>query len=441
MSNLKPSSIEKSDATKTKAYAQQILHKEMFLNRPRSNSFNGSTSAESIQTSLQQHTTENTSDSISEQPFTEVYYGKRQRSSPDVGKRTQKQAKLDYWLGAPAVPTTNSFKELEPEISEIQESKPARSPPLFIDGVSNIQPLLKMLEEVALGQYEIKVLRDDRVKIQPKSAESYSTIYKELKNKKTEFYTYQPKQERSFRVVLKHLHSSTDKEDIKIALDELNHKVTNIWNIQNRKTKQPLPIWNIELEPRANNKDIYNVQYLLNCRISFEAPRPNKKIPQCTNCQEYGHTQNFCHRQPRCVKCAGSHHTSKCPRKERSNEVKCVLCNGNHPANYKGCQVYQELQKVKYPTPYTKKNHATDHIKAQRKLINFTPNHGQSYAAVTKGNTHHTKPTIDENTEKQSNADELKVIRETLVTLMNQMLVLTKTITELMSKMPIHSLH
>ncbi|CAG5004700.1 unnamed protein product [Parnassius apollo] len=235
---------------------------------------------------------------------------------------------MNYWLTTTAVPTSNRFKGLEvieqADKPEIQTPKPTRAAPLFIDGVKNIQPLMKLLEDVSKGEYKIKILRGDRVKIQPISAESYFTIYKELKANDTEFYSYQLKQDRSF--VLKHLHPSTDKEDIKIAIEELHHKVVNVWNIQNSRTKQALPMWNIELEPRENNKDIYNVKYLLHCRISFEAPRPRRVIPQCTNCQDYNHTQKFCNRKPRCVKCAGSHHTSACLRKDRSKEVKCVLC-------------------------------------------------------------------------------------------------------------------
>ncbi|KAF9815263.1 hypothetical protein SFRURICE_001519, partial [Spodoptera frugiperda] len=118
-------------------------------------------------------------------------------------------------------------------------------------------------KDIAKGEYEIKVLRGDKVKIQSKSADPYSTIYKELKAKDTEFYCYQPKQDRSFRVVLKNLHPSTDKEDIKIAIEELHHKVINVWNIQNSRRKQALSMCNIEVEPRENNKDIYSVKYLL----------------------------------------------------------------------------------------------------------------------------------------------------------------------------------
>jgi len=40
----------------------------------------------------------------------------------------------------------------------------------------------------------------------------------------------------------------------------------------------------------------------------------------------------------------------KYPRKIRSEDVKCILRNSNHPANYKaGCRVYKELEKNMFP--------------------------------------------------------------------------------------------
>ncbi|CAG4982065.1 unnamed protein product [Colias eurytheme] len=314
---------------------------------------------------------------------------------------------------------------------------------MFIDKVSNIQPLLQLLEEVAQGDYEVKVLRNERVKIQPKSAESYSTIYKELRKKNTEFYTHQPKVERSFRVILKHLHPSTDKESIKTALEELDHKVRNIWNIKNRISKQALPMWSIDLEPNVNNKDIYKITSLLHCRIVIEAPRPKREIPQCSNCQEYGHTQKFCHRQPRCVKCAESHHTSQCPRKERSIDVKCILCSGNHPANYKGCIVYQELQKIKFPAPHPIRKRMMDIRTNQPDVKLHSSNSKRTYASVTKGAQ---QPNIENNNEstinnKAGTNGDLNGIRDLLTTLMNQMLIMTKTLTEVIANIQTHSLH
>jgi hypothetical protein len=95
----------------------------------------------------------------------------------------------------------------------------------------------------------------------------------------------------------------------------------------------------VELRPASNNKDIFNVEYTHQCKITFELPKHIWDIAQCANCQRYGHTKNHCHLKLRCVKCTDDHMTNQYHWKERSRDVQCVLRGGNHPANYKGCTV------------------------------------------------------------------------------------------------------
>jgi hypothetical protein len=140
------------------------------------------------------------------------------------------------------------------------------------------------------------------------------------------------------------MHYSTNTEDIKSAIEQLRHTVLNIHNIQQQRTNTPLSLFLIDLKPQDNNKDVYHIETLNRTKVQFEPPRPKRAIPQCGKCQRYGHTKAYCYHNPRCVKCAGTHSTTNCPSKERSDQVKCVLCSGNHPANYKGCTVYKELQ-------------------------------------------------------------------------------------------------
>lgn len=172
---------------------------------------------------------------------------------------------------------------------------------------------------------------------------------KELEIKKTEFYTYKPKTERGFKVILRGMHPSIDTEELKLELHALGHEVTNIWNVKKRNSNQPLPLFEIELKTDTNNKNIYSVKTLMCSRINFEPSKPKKTIPQCSNCQQYGHTRSFCRRNPKCIKCAGNHHSKSCERKNWSDQVKCALCSGNHPANYKGCQIFKQIQKIHKP--------------------------------------------------------------------------------------------
>lgn len=381
-------------AQKDKPMIQQAFHKGLFITRPRTLS----DADQNIGSNS------NTINNINNQQWTTVHNKKRPLASPDNKENQNKQSKLDsYWLSQP-IDLTNSFTGLEEEkVQNPSENLPnyqriPRPPPIFIDKVANIKPLIKLLDEHAQDNYTVKVLRNDRVKIQPVISEAYTNIVKQLEIKETEFYTYKPKQERSYKVILKKIHPSTCTDDIKEALAERGHITTNIWNIKDRTTKRPLPIFVIELQANNNNKDIYNIKDLLHCCVIFEEPRPKREIPQCANCQEYGHTKSYCRRRPKCIKCAQNHPSAECPEKGRLDSVKCALCEGNHPANYKGCQVYKELQKSKFPSlrkktlseketqPTTDKTPTANHIRAIPKLsYHAKSNTIPTYAKVVTG--------------------------------------------------------
>ncbi|KAJ8708360.1 hypothetical protein PYW07_010485 [Mythimna separata] len=244
-----------SNITPTRVLTQQIFHKGMFENRPRSYS------ASEILTTTPQRP--NTQKQVSPNTSKEGTGKKRLLSSPDSMKGPSKQSKLNtYWLSqTQPVPTSNRFALLENDESQKsnheQVEKPIKPPPIFVDKVENIQPLISLLNEHVRDNYELKVLKNDQVKIQPKTSEAYRDIVKQLEIKNTEFYTYRPKQDRSFKVVLKNLHASTDLTELSQALLDLGHECVNTWNIKQRKTKKPLPMFIVELKPSDNNKSIY----------------------------------------------------------------------------------------------------------------------------------------------------------------------------------------
>lgn len=99
----------------------------------------------------------------------------------------------------------------------------------------------------------------------------------------------------------------------------------------------------VDLEPDPSNKDIFNIKSLLHTIVKVEEPHKRRAIPQCLNCQSYGHTRAYCSYPSRCVKCGENHPTQTCKKTPETPAI-CTLCNGNHPANYKGCTVHKELQ-------------------------------------------------------------------------------------------------
>lgn len=59
-----------------------------------------------------------------------------------------------------------------------------------------------------------------------------------------------------------------------------------------------------------------------------------KYLVQCHKCQSFGHVQNNCHANYKCMKCADSHTTHKC-KKPRTTPPKCDNCGEEHLLTYK----------------------------------------------------------------------------------------------------------
>jgi len=71
-------------------------------------------------------------------------------------------------------------------------------------------------------------------------------------------HTCQVKAERAYRIVIKHLHHSVPLNNIKEELQKEGHMVRNIMNIKHKQTKD-LSLFSVDLEPQANNKEIFNL--------------------------------------------------------------------------------------------------------------------------------------------------------------------------------------
>ena len=379
--------------------------------------------------------------------FTEIRSKKRNRVSP-VNESKNKQQRITGWLQA-STSTQNRFENLPEENNTddvVNETvKIPRPPPIFVAGVQKMAPLMVFLEDKLKENYELKILNSEEIKIQAKTPEGYRIIVDVLKEKGQEFHTYKLKSERDFRVVLRGLHPSTDIEIIKAEIEARGHKVTNIHNIKQRLTKRPLPLFYVDIQQNNNNKEIYGIQKLFHTIIKFEAPNQKRELPQCTSCQRYGHTSKFCNRRPRCVKCAEEHHTKDCQRKNRDNAVKCVLCSGNHPANYRGCVHYKALQDKAFPglrQKSSKQNTKPVNMTFTSPIVNHTVSPGITYANVAaSGNmgnqtnkqrfcqeSENTQRTNQQNSPQSNDMLELKDMMKVLMQQMSTMLNLLTTV-------------
>jgi hypothetical protein len=160
---------------------------------------------------------------------------KRGRSSPDDIERESKHAKDNqHWLHPPSTSTSNRYSPLVDADGADRLTGPEHP--------QNPHPSTSRMyyhsEQVAPRFYETKALAQNQVKDQPKTSDAYRAIVKALADKRTEFHTYKPKEERNCRVVLKHMHSPSIPPTLKQKLrtSALGHMVTNIWNIKQYRT-------------------------------------------------------------------------------------------------------------------------------------------------------------------------------------------------------------
>lgn len=278
-------------------------------------------------------------------------------------------------------PATNSSIEQE-------KKKISLPPPIIVRGIKDfISVRAELIDIVGPENFSVKATINT-LKIQPSSPEAYRGIIHFLKDADAEFHTYQMKEDKAFRIVIRNLHPSTTPIEIKTAIEEIGFSVRSVTNVLSKIEKIKLPLFFADLEPAEINNNIFEVNNLLNTKIKIEEPYKRRIIIQCQNCQEYGHSKAYCSYPPRCVRCAAQHPTSTCT-KPRDTPAKCVLCNGEHPANYKGCQIHKNLQKLRNPNSRNQQqptiNTQSSHIQATAlpTETRSPPPQQRSYANVT----------------------------------------------------------
>ena len=67
--------------------------------------------------------------------------------------------------------------------------KSHKPPPIFVQNVENINILSKALSTLEDNAYQLRVINNTEIKIQPTESRDYTTIIKILNAKETQYYT------------------------------------------------------------------------------------------------------------------------------------------------------------------------------------------------------------------------------------------------------------
>ncbi|KAL1110286.1 hypothetical protein AAG570_008363 [Ranatra chinensis] len=224
-------------------------------------------------------------------------------------------------------------------------SATARPPLIHVAEVSDFEGLCYALEALVGSDGFTCRSWVHNIVIAPSTPDGYRAVIWYLAGNNFSYLTYQLQ---SYRVVMRGLNHRVPVERIRTDIKNQGHQVRGITNVRDSRTKRPLPLFFIDIEPAANNADIFDVSRVFFSEVRIEEPYGMRSTVQCTRCQEYQHTKGYCNRPPRCVRCGGGHESLTC-LKTRETPATCALCGRDHPTNYKGCQVYKELQERSRP--------------------------------------------------------------------------------------------
>lgn len=234
------------------------------------------------------------------------------------------------------------------QCTEESEERLTKPMPIFINenDIFDFNTINSDIKQIIGDSYVTKIVKQG-LRVMCNNMNSYNKLQNYLHDNQNKImsHTYQIKQERGFRGVIRHLHKSTPTNWIREQLTKLGFQIRFLDVIRNRFSKEPLHLFEVELEKcdKSTVEAFLRVNKIGNQQVTTEK-QLRLNVPQCHRCQSFGHTKNYCLRPYVCVKCAGSHPSTEC-KKNKEDEAKCANCKGGHAASYRGCTAYKEATK------------------------------------------------------------------------------------------------
>lgn len=241
-----------------------------------------------------------------------------------------------------------------------QSSNTVKPPAICVPNINNPHALELALNSCAgESNYTLRTSKFGVSRIYTVNSEAFRAVVRKLTSLNCKFWHHQLKEDKPYRVVLKGMHASVPKEQIKNAFADLGYETLNIYcprkgdwqNEQicdgddeatiNHRTRQNLFFVNLKYGLKIS--EVLKVTQLGRHRVTIERARRRKEVLQCLRCHIFGHSKNYCLQDPICGKCAGPHATGStlCT----SDNYLCINCGGNHASTDKNCPVRIEKGK------------------------------------------------------------------------------------------------
>jgi len=141
--------------------------------------------------------------------------------------------------------------------SDDQNNKRKLPPPIYVRRILDFVDVRKKLIKLIGTDIFTRKSSTNDLKILTSDSKYYREVIHYLKESKAQYHTYQPQEEKAFRVVVRNFHPSTSTSEVGIAIEEIGFSVRQVSNVLQKTTKNKLPMFFVDLEPAEINKDIF----------------------------------------------------------------------------------------------------------------------------------------------------------------------------------------
>ncbi|GBL77243.1 Nucleic-acid-binding protein from transposon X-element [Araneus ventricosus] len=227
----------------------------------------------------------------------------------------------------------------DPEVAANQTQAPTtqkkkRIPSFFITPRSDFSVTLNILRLTAPSLRS--KMSNKYLKLTVETEDEHRALSRLLDSQGAEFKTFNLKQDRPLKVVIRGLSSCTSLELVKREIVKKSFDVLSISRLTKFQNKSPMPLVYLQIANSKVVETIYEYTELLGTGISVESYRGRKGPSQCWRCQTFFHSSAGYRLPQKCVKCAGPHSAKECTL-AFDDKLTCANCGGDHAANWRQC--------------------------------------------------------------------------------------------------------
>lgn len=257
--------------------------------------------------------------------------GAKRRAADDIASTSKRAGSNNYYY---PLQVLSDKEKTNVNMGASTIAKPRISPITILK--TNTEDIHKLCKECKITNYSIRKISIGH-KLFCEVQYDFNSATKYLADNKMEYFSFTPKNNRPFKVVL----SGLDKMDpmkLKAELINIGLSCLDVKPVY-RKTdnNREIILYVVYLKKGSVSltdlRNKYNNINYIRVKWNYQSKYPNK-ITQCYNCQMYGHGSDNCKVQTFCAKCAGPHLTSSCT----SDVIKCANCHRDHKSTDKECR-------------------------------------------------------------------------------------------------------